>query len=415
MDSPVKAKPRILLLDDEDIVLQTLRDTLVEEGYEVLGHTEPLKALGSLTQETFGVVLTDQRMPNMSGLEFLAKVRQVQPNATRMLTTGVVDLETVIDSINKGEIFRFIAKPWVREELLATMHNAVQRYELICQNELLQTRTTEMNKELQAQVERVGQQNQELARLNQALGENLQHTAELCLQMLETYSPVLGNQTRRVFHLCSAMAKALDLKPAQKQALELSAWLHDMGMIGVPQPLIKRWQNDPSALSEFERNLIQQHPVLGQELARFTQPLQDVGQIIRCHHERFDGQGFPDQLAGESIPWLARLLAVAVGFAASKDTPADAAKALEHEQGNAYDPQAVRVLLGSLPRSSLPRREIEVLLPALRPGMILARGIYSAHGMLLVPGGQRLTQEALDKVRNHNALSPLNQELLVYH
>ena len=103
-----------------------------------------------LQQERFALVLTDQRMPGPTGLEFLGRVKKIQPDATRVLMTGALDLATVIDAINQGEIYRFIVKPWIREELLATVANAIQRYELIGQNTRLQQATQAMNRELAA-------------------------------------------------------------------------------------------------------------------------------------------------------------------------------------------------------------------------------------------------------------------------
>src|SRR6202043_2601755 len=94
------------------------------------------------------VVITDQQMPMVTGLEFLAQVKQIQPDATRILITAVLNLSTVIEAINKGEIYRFVVKPWLREELLATVKNAVQRHELISKNSKLNAETREMNEKL---------------------------------------------------------------------------------------------------------------------------------------------------------------------------------------------------------------------------------------------------------------------------
>src|SRR5580693_6886183 len=139
----------ILIVDDEEIVLVALRDTLLREGYKVVASPHAVHALSVLKEQQFSVVITDQQMPMVTGLEFLAQVREIQPDATRILITAVLSLSTVIDAINKGEIYRFIVKPWLREELLATVKNAVQRHELICHNARLQAETQEMNRKLQ--------------------------------------------------------------------------------------------------------------------------------------------------------------------------------------------------------------------------------------------------------------------------
>jgi hypothetical protein len=143
-------------------------------------------------------------------------------------------------------------------------------------------------------------------------------------------------------------------------------------------------------------------------------PLADVGTVIRGHHERYDGTGFPDQLAGEDIPWLARLLAVAVSYAASNYEGEAAIEAIRLGSGEAFDPDAVRAFLRSLPQAAVPRREREVLLSELRPGMVLAKGIYTANGMLLIPEGLQLSEPFINKLRNHNRVNPITQTLLVY-
>ena len=160
--------------------------------------------------------------------------------------------------------------------------------------------------------------------------------------------------------------------------------------------------------------MIEQHPVLGEELAGFVHPLKDVGAVIRAHHERFDGGGYPDGLAGDRIPWLGRLLAVAVAYAESKLDGPGTIQAIKQGRGKAFDPEAVRVFLRCLPQATVPRRQREVPLSDLKPGMILARGIYTASGTLLIPDGQRLTATFIDLLNNHHRVTPLAQSLLVY-
>jgi response regulator RpfG family c-di-GMP phosphodiesterase len=415
------AMHRILVVDDEEIVMVALRETLSRVGYRVATALNPAPALEMMKTESFSVIISDHQMPGMTGLEFLLRAKQLQPDATRILITAVLSLDTVIDAINKGEIYRFIVKPWLREELLATVKNAVQRFELICRNAVLQAATLAMNEKLsglnrslEEQVARVAEQNHQLAGLNQSLEQNLQRSIELCLRIMQTFYPMLGAQTRRVYQVCKAIGETLDLPPDQRQVLEISAWLHDVGLVGVPRRLIRRWQQHPSSLDEAERTLIQQHPVLGQELAGFAHNLQTVGVVIRSHHERYDGTGYPDRLAGDNIPWLGRLLAVAAGYASSDRPPEEAEEAVKLASGTLYDPDAVRAFLRALPKANVPRKEREVLLSELRPGMILAKGIYTANGLLLIPEGQQLSATSIDKLLNHNRINPISQSLIVY-
>jgi response regulator RpfG family c-di-GMP phosphodiesterase len=412
---------RLLIVDDEEIVLVALRDTLRHEGYEVTALSNPLEALTSLRNDAYSVIITDQQMPLITGLDFLAQAKLIQPDCTRILITAVLSLKTVIEAINKGEIYRFVIKPWLREELLATVASAVQRYELICKNRVLQATTLAMNerlsalnRSLEAQVGRVADQNQELARLNEALEQNLHRSVELCLKTMETFYPTLGTQARRVHVLCRAMATSLRLAPDQGQSLEVAAWLHDIGLVGVPRTLIRHWETKPGSLSEPERALVEHHPILGQELAAFAHSLAAVGDAIRAHHERYDGKGYPDQLAGENIPWLGRLLAVAVAFVESDHDTETTAELLRQRSGSAYDPEAVQALVTSLPRISVPRKQREVSLAELEPGMVLAKGIYTASGILLIPDGQRLSATYIDKLHNHHRINPITQSLMVY-
>ena len=411
----------ILLVDDEEIVLIALRDTLAREGYQVATAANALEALKLLKEQAFSVVISDQQMPMLTGLEFLAQVKLLQPDTTRILITAVLNLATVIDAINKGEIYRFIVKPWLREELLATVKNAVQRYDLICKNQMLQVATMSMNEKLtkvnlalEQQVARVAEQNQQLEQFNHALNENLQRSVQLCLRTMQTFYPTLGSQARRVFELSRAMAEGLNLPPEQRQTLEIAAWLHDIGLMGVPRQLIKRWEKSPAALSPAEMAIVQQHPVLGQELASFADHLCEVGPVIRGHHERFDGQGYPDKLREEQIPWLARLLAVAVAYAESHQDGETTIERIKAGKGTLFDPEAVRSFLRCLPQATVPRKEREITLNELRPGMVLARGIHTSNGILLIPDGQRLTSTFIDKINNHHRVTPIAQSLLVF-
>jgi response regulator RpfG family c-di-GMP phosphodiesterase len=411
----------ILIVDDEEIVLVALRDTLLREGYNIVASPHAIHALSVLKQQEFSVVITDQQMPMVSGLEFLAQVREIQPQATRILITAVLSLSTVIDAINKGEIYRFIVKPWLREELLVTVRNAVQRHELISKNARLQAETqamnrqlTEVNQALAAQIARVAEQNGQLQELAKSLEENLRRSVELCVQTMRTFYPTLGNQALRVAALCQAMAAGSPLSPVEKQTLEISSYIYDIGLIGVPRRLIKQWQEAPEGLGAAEWSWIHQHPVLGQELAAFVRHLTAVGPTIRGHHERFDGAGYPDHLRGENIPWLARMLAVAVACAESNLEAKPAAEMISQGSGTAFDPEAVRIFQRTVPKAVVSGKQRVMPLADLRPGMMLAEGIYSENGMLLIPDGQRLTAAYIDKLLNYNRIKPVSQSLLVY-
>lgn len=415
------AKHRILVIDDEEIVLVGLRETLRRAGYEVVTGSNALAGLDALKSGPFAVVLSDQQMPWMTGLELLAQVKDVQPNASRILITAVLSLETVVEAINKGEIYRFIIKPWLREELLATVTNAVQRYELVCRHADLQATTvtlnqqlTDLNRSLGEQAAQLTAENQQLKAESAQLAASLQRGAQVSLHLLQTLYPGVGVRMRRVVALCRAIADTVDLPGKEREIFELSSQLFDIGLAGVPGEIIERWQTDSENLNEAERRLIEQHPILGQELVRCEGPLDAVGAVIRSHHERFDGRGYPDHLAGDQIPWLGRLLAVAVGYVHNGLGSPEAIEQLRELSGTAFDPEAIRVLIRALPNVKYRRKEREILLSELRPGMILARGIYTANGLLLMPEDQPLSEPEIEKMHRHNQVHAITQSLYVY-
>jgi response regulator RpfG family c-di-GMP phosphodiesterase len=412
-DSP-DPRNRILIIDDEQIVLIALSGALQREGYDVVALANPLDGLERIKKESFGVIITDQQMPQLSGLEFLAQAKQFQPDASRILITAVLSLSVAIDAINKGEIYRFIIKPWLREELLAAVKNAVQRFELLRSNAALYEATRGMNAELSAKVARIAEQNSELDLLNRALHNNLHRSILLSVKSLEAFNPILAHQARRVFELCKAMAGSLELSPDDRQIFEIASWLHDIGLLGTPRSLIRKWQTDPNSLDESERLLIERHPAAGQELANFGHNLEAVGTIIRAHHERFDGTGYPDHLSRDQIPWLARLLAVAVAYAHCPTEGPVAVEWIRNASGSAFDPEAVRAFTRSLPHAVVPRRQREVLISELTPGMVLASGIYTSNGILLIRAGEALSLPHITKLKNHNLVSDITQSLLVY-
>jgi len=413
--------PTILIVDDEPVVLTALKFTLEREGFHVVACNSPTKALDIMIDRDFAVIISDQRMPEMLGLDFLVESRRIRPNASRILITAVLALPTIVDAINRGEIFRFLAKPWLREELIATVRNAVQRHDLVTHNELLQAETQslnnrlrEANNALETKVRDLEQQRQDLDNANRGLAENYENSLELCRRILTTYDPILGGQAKALVEISAQMAATESFTEAQRHALRSAAWLCDLGLIGVPLEMLRTFRTKPDQLTERERLLMQSHPVYGQTLAALVDNRSEVGEVIRHHHERFDGRGYPDGLAGETIPWPARCLAVAVGYVESPLSKAGKIEALLARSGSFYDPDAVRLFLKVSNLVQLPKQVREIMLNELEPGMILANGIYSPHGLLLIGEGHSLSPSTISKIRSHNQVAPISQRLLVY-
>lgn len=422
MPMPEPTPPaNVLILDDEPRVLAALKEVLERAGYAVVATSHPDRALAKLEEVAFAVIISDQLMPKMTGLEFFHEARRIQPHASRVLITAVLSLPTLVDAINQGEIFRFLAKPWLREELLATISNGVQRHDLLRQNDELLTAQSKLNAELaranatlQSQVERLAVQGKELADANRELKQRYDHSLELCSRILATYDPLLAGQTHAIARIVDQMVQSPHFSDDERSALRTSAWLCDIGLIGVSRELYHTFLLHPERLDERDLASIHSHPTYSQTLASHVDGRSLVGETVRAHHERFTGGGYPDGIAGETIPWTARCLAVAVTFVESRLPTQEALRVVEEESGKGLDPEAIRLFRQTTRLSPLPRSVQEVMLEDLKPGMVLANGIYSPHGLLLVGEDQALNSGTIQKIRTHNLTAPIRQRLLVY-
>jgi response regulator RpfG family c-di-GMP phosphodiesterase len=217
-----------------------------------------------------------------------------------------------------------------------------------------------------------------------------------------------------VVEICRAMAATEYFTETERHVLMTSAWIYDIGLVALDRALLHKLFTRPEACTPEEHALLRYHPVIGQTLAAFVDQLQEVGTTIRAHHERFDGSGYPDGHAGESIPWTARCLAVAVAFVQSGMPKEQASEYLQEESGKGFDPEAVRLFFRTSRLSDLPRNVTEVLLSDLKPGMQLARGIVTPSGMLLIPEGQLLSEVSVLKLANHSRLNLVTERLMIY-
>ncbi|OIO59297.1 MAG: two-component system response regulator [Verrucomicrobia bacterium CG_4_10_14_3_um_filter_43_23] len=412
----------ILVLDDDEIIRVAIQETLKIEGYNVIPVDTAEKAFENLKSQPFSVIISDQQMPVMTGLEFLAKAKEIQPNAARILITGVLTLKTIIDAVNKGEIFRFLAKPWVREELLATIKNAVQRNELLTQNQRLQEETSRLNEELaranaelKKQVVDLADNNKELDEAHEVLHKNFQQSVELCFRILSTFHPILGKQTKTIVDICKLLSDSDYLDDDEKRVLQISSWLHNIGLIGIRRDVVNRSVQHPSSLEPHELALIKNHPIYGQTFAGFVDKFESVGITIRAHHERWDGSGYPDGLAAENIPKPARLLAVAVFYVESGLSRQDAVDEILRLSDKAFEPEAARLFLKVTHLVKLPPKVKEILLSELTPGMVLAQGIHTPNGVLLLPENHMLDLVTLRKLREHNLVEPIPERILTYY
>jgi response regulator RpfG family c-di-GMP phosphodiesterase len=338
----------ILVVDDDPMVLGALKTTLATANHRVFATGDPFVGLEFLKTARVSVIIADQRMDAMTGLELLGRARQLQPNATRILITGLLSVKTLIEAVNCGEIYRFIGKPWSTPELLTTVLNAVQRFELLEENAALLATTCKLNEDLLAANRLLEARVAELAAQRTALEASLGGFADsrtglfdFCAEILSAFDPLLAARTRLTVELCEKVATVAGLRPAQRQTLIASAWFHDIGWIAYPQDFARKCLKgrvDPRSEDAISLRL---HPAHSERLTLSAKLGTEIGLAVRAHHECFDGSGFPDQLAERQIPEAARWLTPVAYFVASGLSREAAVNDIEHLSGIAFDPCVV--------------------------------------------------------------------------
>ena len=413
--------PSILSIDDDPLILKVLEDLVTRSGYQSVTTTNSDEALRYALDRKFAVVIADHNMPDMLGADLLHRFAQTQPSSSRILITGIKSLDVVTAAVNSGEIFRFVTKPWISAEMMATLHNAVQRHELIETNRSLERTTLDLNQKLSEANTRLEKQlreleggKRELDFSHEALKTNFSRSLELCQRILTTFNPLLGEQAKAALKIAQIMAETHYFDEEQKHVLEVSARLYDIGLAAIPSGFMMAVQNDLEDSPPEMKTIFQNHTIHGQTLASFVDLLKPVGDTIRAHHERFDGKGFPDGLAGEMSPWPARCLAVVVYYLTCGLPHEQAVDRILEQSGSAFDPDATRLFLRCAQATTLPRLVREVMVDELDVGMQLASGIYSPTGVLLVAEGYHLDENTIKKIRNYNSSSSLLRQLLVY-
>ncbi|MGZ6143300.1 MAG: HD domain-containing phosphohydrolase, partial [Myxococcales bacterium] len=300
---------RLLVVDDEAPILHALQRTFEAAGYQVTACADPAEALERLREKPYQVLSADYMMPGMTGAEFLAKAKTLQPETIRILLTAAHDFSAAVDAVNNGEIFRILAKPWNRVELLGTVRQAFDTYAL-----------RERNRQLTAIVQ---SQNAELAALNKGLEALVEQRTTNLLDGMVAVLDYRDTETqwhsRRVSRFTKRIAQQLGVTDAHTlRTIEMGSLLHDIGKIGVRDAVLLK----PGPLDQDEWTEMREHPRLGWALLQRIEFLRDASVIVLQHQERYDGKGYPSGFAGEQIVLGARLFAVADTYdAITSDRP----------------------------------------------------------------------------------------------
>ena len=296
-----------------------------------------------LAEEPADILVSDYRMPSMNGIEFLERASVVAPSATRILLTAHTEFETALDAINRVSVSRFVQKPWSPDDLRMTLREEADRVYLRRENARLERLLRSQNSAL----ERV---NRDLEHLVHVRTKAVLDGLVLALDYRDTETRW---HSRRVAEYSALLAARLGLSGQLLRDIEWGGLLHDVGKIGIPDNILLK----PTGLTAAEWETMRLHPDLGYDLLRGIDFLVGAAEIVRQHHERFDGGGYPGRVHSEHIVIGARVFAVIDTFdALTSDRPYRKAAGYDvardeivRVSGKQLDPQVVEAFL-SIPR-----------------------------------------------------------------
>lgn len=269
---------KILIVDDEPANLRLL-ERLFRRQYHVVSASSGAEALELIARHDVAVIVSDQRMPGMTGVEMLKRAAEIRQQTVRIILTGYTDAATLVEAINSGVVYSYVTKPWVNEDLQQVVTRALGHYE-----------TTRRQHELALHNERL------TARLRAT-----QHGfVRLIADALDAKDDYAHGHARRTSGYAVATARRLGMDGDELAQLSLAAFLHDIGRIGTPDHIMMK----AGALTDEERDIMRLHSERGARMLSSVPEMGEVAAAVRHHHEHFDGSGYPEGLAGRQISTL---------------------------------------------------------------------------------------------------------------
>jgi len=322
---------KILIVDDEQNIRDLISEHLKYNGYLCSTAGNGQEALKKLEDGDFALVLTDIKMPCMDGSELLKHIISEYKDIAVIMVTSVADVNFTIEAMKLGA-YDYIIKPFNLDDLLISVQRALERRMLIIKN-----------KEYQYNLElKVEEQTKEIRRV-------FLNAIEALVHALEAKDDYTSGHSYRVTEISLVIAKELGLDSDYLEIIHLAGVLHDIGKIGIKESIL----NKPGKLTELEYKHISTHSDIGVKILQFLIKEKEVLEIIKHHHEFYNGKGFPDGLRKQKIPLGSRILAVADAFDAMTSTrpyrkalsTEYAYKELERCKGTQFDPEVVDAFL----------------------------------------------------------------------
>ena len=427
-------KPKVLLVDDEESILNSLRRLLRGQPYDVLLATSGAQALEIMAQQPIDLVMSDARMPNMDGATLLALIHQHYPDTVRIMLTGYADPSAIIKAINDGQIHRYISKPWHDEEMLLVLRQSLAYQHSERERLRLVQETWDQNQELKllniTLDKRVASRTAELQQTADMLDlayEELKHSyvtgTEMFSLLANLRMPPAKQTNRQIIELVRVYCKLHDLDEGTSRDLTMAAALYNIGKLSWTDSMMTA---PADLLHHNDRERYRNYPKQSESLLMTLDPMKDAARLILHHQERWDGSGFPDRLKGEAIPIGSRLLKLAVdfielqrGLILERQMNSDEALVyIRSYAGKLYDPEMVedfiKVCAAYLSDVSLADPMVKVMTTReLAAGMVLARNLNADNGMLLLNAGKVLNGPLVEKLIAFEAMEGAKYSIFV--
>ncbi len=329
------APVRILVVDDEEQIAQLLAGILKSDGHTAEYVTDGEQALDRLQREDFDLLMTDLRMPKMDGMRLIQEAKAVRPDVIALVMTAYASTETAVDALRHG-VTDYLTKPFGVDDVRAAVSKCI---------DARQARHDQLER-IQALTAQVASTAVENDRLRADQRRAYVGIVATLIEAVEAKDRFNRGHSRRVAELAARFAHHVGMSEREAEILETAAKLHDIGKIGIPEEIL----NKPGRLTNAEFDVIKSHPVIGEQILRPLDFLSEVRPIVRHHHERWDGGGYPDGLDGQTIPRAAALLSIVDAYdALISDRPyrdglpaTEALAILEEGAGVQWDPDLVR-------------------------------------------------------------------------
>ena len=271
-----------ILLVDSDNDESTKVLNALKNDYNILKTNTSQDAFKILKNDNISVIICGQYFDNITGVEFLKQTLEISPKFLKVLITEVSDSKVLINAINNAKIYRYIKKPCNISELMLVMKSISEYLALKEEND----------------------------KLILDLKKLFTGTVSAITDALDGKNPYIFGKSRRVAFCAIKLAQKLNLPEEEIGKIDLAGLLHDIGMIAMPERVL----NKAGKFSDEEKMLLKQHIENGIGILKDIKQFKDVLEIIRCHHEQYDGNGYPYGLKGEEIPLGSRIIAVADAY-----------------------------------------------------------------------------------------------------